>query len=281
MRKLLPLILISILSVADVQSQTVLDGIYVRENIPTRRVVPYTYLREADVMWSKKVWQVIDLNEKMNTPLRFPMSKTTSDRKNLIDVLMDAVNEGSLTGYSMIDDEFTLPLTLEEITKIGNAGVDTTWVTEPEPPYNTKMVVVKREFSYDKIIAYRLKEEWFFDKQRSVIDVRIIGIAPMMYSEDDQGNIREGAIKVPIYWIYYPEARRILANAEVFNRSNDAERKSFDDVFQKRLFTSYIFKEANVFDRRIEAYKQGLNALLEAERIKAEIQNLEHDLWEY
>ena len=262
-------------------AQTVLDGIYVKENVQTRRVVPYTYLREADVMWSKRIWRVIDLNEKMNLPLRYPLSGTTSDRKNLIDVLMNSVNEGSLTAYSTIDDEFTLPMTSEEIEKIGNAGVDTTWVTEPDPPYDTKMVVVEREFSYDKIIAFRIKEEWFFDKQRSVMDVRIIGIAPMMYSEDDQGNIREGAIKVPIYWIYYPEARKILANQEVYNRHNDAERKSFDDIFQKRLFDSYIFKESNVFDRRIEAYKQGINALLEAERIKNEIFVMEHDLWEY
>jgi gliding motility associated protien GldN len=262
-------------------AQTVLDGIYVKENVQTRRVIPYTYLREADVMWSKRIWRVLDLNEKMNLALRYPLSETTADRKNLIDLLMHAVNEGSLTAYSTLDDEFTLPMTSEEIEKIGNAGIDTTWVTEPDPPYETKMVVVEREFSYDKIIAFRIKEEWFFDRQRSVMDVRIIGIAPMMYSEDDQGNIRDGAIKVPIFWIYYPEARKILANHEVFNRHNDAERKSFDDIFQKRIFSSYIFKESNVFDRRIESYKQGINALLEAERIKNEIFEMEHDLWEY
>ena len=262
-------------------AQTVLDGIYVKENVQTRRVVPYTYLREADVMWSKRIWRVIDLNEKMNLPLRYPLSQTTTDRKNLIDVLMDAVNEGSLTAYSTLDDEFTLPMTSEEVEKIGNSGVDTTYVTQPDPPYETEMVVVEREFSYDKIIAFRIKEEWFFDKQRSIMDVRIIGIAPMMYSEDEFGNVREGSIKVPIYWIYYPEARKILANNEVFNRHNDAERLSFDDIFQKRLFDSYIFKESNVFDRRIESYKQGINALLEAERIKHEIFEMEHDLWEY
>jgi gliding motility associated protien GldN len=277
------LIIVFILAVFGLpaMAQTVLDGIYEKENVQTRRMIPYTYLREADVMWSNRIWRVLDLNEKMNLALRYPLSETTSDRKNLIDLLMHSVNEGSLTAYSTLDDEFTLPMTSEEIEKIGNSGTDTTWVTEPDPPYETKMVVVEREFSYDKIIAFRIKEEWFFDKQRSVMDVRVIGIAPMMYSEDEFGNVREGAIKVPIFWIYYPEARKILANNEVFNRHNDAERLSFDDVFQKRLFASYIFKESNVFDRRIESYKQGINALLEAERIKNEIFEMEHDLWEY
>ncbi|HRU61078.1 MAG TPA: gliding motility protein GldN, partial [Bacteroidia bacterium] len=81
--------------------------------------------------------------------------------------------------------------------------------------------------------------------------------------------------------IYYPEARKLFANAEVFNRSNDAERRSFDDIFQKRLFASYIYKESNVYDRRIDDYKQGMNALLESERIKTEITNMEHDMWEF
>ena len=35
----------------------VLDGVYIQEHIPTKRVVQYTHLREADVMWSRKIWR--------------------------------------------------------------------------------------------------------------------------------------------------------------------------------------------------------------------------------
>ena len=113
------------------------------------------------------------------------------------------------------------------------------------------------------------------------MDVRIIGIAPMIYAVDEKGNIREGNIKVPLFWVYYPEARKLFANTEAFNRENDAERRSIDDLFQKRLFASFIFKESNVYDRWISDYAQGINALLESERIKSEITNFEHDMWEY
>src|SRR5205085_10278561 len=133
----------------------------------------------------------------------------------------------------------------------------------------------------EKVIAYRVKEDWFFDKQRSVMDVRIIGIAPLIYDVDEKGAVRPGNVKKPIFWIYYPEVRKLLANAESFNRENDAERRSFDDIFQKRLFGSYIYKESNVYDRRIEDYKQGISALLESERIKNDITNFEHDMWEF
>ena len=262
-------------------SQNVLDGVYVKEHTVERQVIPYPFLREADVMWSKRVWRMIDLNEKMNLPLRFPSSKQTTNRKNLIDLLMDAIQEGTLTAYSTVDDEFVLPLTTKDILSQGGARTDTVQMQRSEPPYETYDTLIAREFSRDKVIGFRIKEDWFFDKQRSVMDVRIIGIAPVMYAIAEDGSVREGNIKMPLFWVYYPEARKLLANAEVFNRENDAARLSFDDMFQKRLFGSYIYKESNVYDRRIEDYRTGINALLESEKIKEDISNFEHDMWEF
>jgi len=256
-------------------------GVYVKEHTIERTPLPYAYLREADVMWSKRIWRIIDLNEKMNLPLKYPLSKQTQDRKSLIDLVMDAVQEGSLTAYTFADDEFTAPVTMKEVESRGGARTDTVKMQRPEPPYDEYDTIIAREFSRDKVIGFRMKEDWFFDKQRSVMEVRIIGIAPLIYAVDQDGNVREGNIKIPLFWIYYPEARKLFANAEVFNRSNDAERRSFDDIFQKRLFASYIYKESNVYDRRIDDYKQGMNALLESERIKTEITNMEHDMWEF
>ena len=281
LRLLFVLMFFLVAGIAYSQTPNVLDGVYVKEHTIERQVIPYPFLREADVMWSKRIWRVIDLNEKINLPLRYPSSKQTTNRKNLIDLLMDAVEEGSLTAYSYMDDEFTLPLTVKDIESRGGSRTDTVQMQRPDPPYDTYDTVIARDFSRDKVIAFRVKEDWFFDKQRSVMDVRIIGIAPLMYAVDEAGNVREGNLKMPLFWIYYPEARKLLANAEVFNRENDAERRSFDDIFSKRLFGSYIYKESNVFDRRIEDYRQGINALLESEKIKESITNFEHDMWEF
>lgn len=260
-----------------VSAQNVLDGVYVKEHYPTRKVIPYTHLREADVMWSKRIWRKLDLREKINQPLYFPIDRI-KDRRSLTQVIMEAVREGSLTAYSASDDEFTLTLTKAEIDKIG-AKTDTMYVENPDPPYDLQMKIVVNEFDPGTVKEYRIKEDWFFDKQRSVQDVRIIGICPVADNIDPvTGEIRGST---PLFWIYFPEARNIFASAEVFNRSNDAERRTLEDVFWKRMFGSYVYKEQNVYDRRIADYKQGIHALLEAERVKDDIFILEHDLWEY
>jgi gliding motility associated protien GldN len=281
MKLRIALFLVAICMAGSTLAQNVLDGVYVKEHTATRTPLAYPYLREADVMWSKRIWRVIDLSEKMNLPLRYPNSKSILERKSLIDIVMDAVAEGSLTAYSYADEEFTLPLTMKEIESRGGARTDTMKMSRPDPPYEEYDTIIAKEFSRDDVIAYRVKEDWFFDKQRSVMEVRIIGIAPLIFAKNEAGEIREGNLRIPLFWIYYPEARKLLANAECFNRYNDAERRSFDDIFQKRLFSSMIYKESNVYDRRIEDYRQGLNALLESERIKSEITNMEHDMWEY
>lgn len=281
MKSRILLLLAAIALTGPLFAQNVLDGVYVKEHTATRTPLSYPFLREADVMWSKRIWRYVDLGEKINLPLKYPLTKSTADRKSLVDVIMDAVSEGSLTAYSAVDDEFTAPVTLKEIESRGGARTDTMQMSRPDPPYDSYDTVITRDFSRDKVIGYRIKEDWFFDRQRSVIEVRIIGIAPMILATNEAGEAREGNQKIPLFWLYYPEARKLFANSEVYNRANDAERRSFDDIFQKRFFSSYIYKESNVFDRRIEDYKQGLNALLESERVKDEITNLEHDMWEY
>ena len=269
--------MLTFVGINSVSAQNVLDGVYVKEHYPTRKVVPYTHLRETDVMWSKRIWRKLDLREKINQPLYFPIDRI-KDRRSLTQVIMEAVREGSLTAYSASDDEFTLTLTKAEIDKIG-AKTDTMYVENPDPPYDLQMKIVVNEFDPGTVKEYRIKEDWFFDKQRSVQDVRIIGICPVADNIDPvTGEIRGST---PLFWIYFPEARNIFASAEVFNRSNDAERRTLEDVFWKRMFGSYVYKEQNVYDRRIADYKQGIHALLEAERVKDDLFVLEHDLWEY
>lgn len=260
--------------------QTILDGAYVKEHIRTKKVVPYPPLREADVLWSKEIWRTIDLREKLNFSLYYPV-EPIKDRMSLFDVIKQAIMvDGSITAYNpgptMDDDEFNFPYSQVELKQIF-MQIDTV-TRENIETGEFEDVIQETELTSEEITQYRLKEFWFFDKQTSTMQVRIIGIAPMreVYSEDGTFLGHQ-----PIFWIYYPEARYVFVNYEAFNPKNDAQRLSYDDLFTKRIFSSYIIKESNPYDRMIYDYAQGLDALLEAERIKEEIFNWEHDLWSY
>ncbi|MBL1233170.1 MAG: gliding motility protein GldN [Vicingaceae bacterium] len=257
------------------QDLKVLDKPWVKENTPTRRVIPYTHVREQDVMWHRRIWREIDLREKINHPLYYPTTKI-DDRKSLFDVIKDAVLAGELSSYDPSDDEFKIKLTPSEaMAKMGDTI--SVLVEDPET-FELVETNTYQEISSVDVVKYHIKEDWFFDRERSIMDVRIMGIAPLVSVLDENGQFK--GLK-SLFWIYFPEARYVFANYDVFNRQNDAERRTFEDIFWKRMFNSYIIKRSNVYDRMLIDYKMGIDRLLEAEQVKEEIFNMEHDVWHF
>jgi gliding motility associated protien GldN len=237
---------------------------------PTEKeVIPYDNVREADVLWQKRIWRIIDSREKMNLPFKYE-GIDWKDLKPLIFVLRDAAVSGEITVYQ--EDNFKVVKLPADVAKIG-AGNDTIPLTDLDGNY-IKDTVLVREFDPTRVSKYRIKEDWFFDEETSTMQVRIIAIAPLYYDDQIQ-------LDLPMFWAHYPTARNVLVKQEVFNPRNDAVRLTWDDLFEMRLFSSYIYKESNVFDRRIQDYLTGTDALRESDRIKQDIFEYEHDVWSY
>ena len=324
------------------QNGGVIDGIYVQEHIPTKRLIPYEFVREADVMFQKRVWRTIDLREKINHPLYLPNDDISpsgewirnNNRWALWTVLKAHILKGDIIMYENVNPNYIAgqpdgdlfkypiekpapgknfktdsifaknvisklagvkmkfeddgvtpiykkdPITGDKITRIDPitqapepvlADPDTTWIKSKD------------------IVEYRIKEDWFFDKERSQFDCRILGIAPVVYFNDKQNfvsidesdNGKVIAKKDILFWLYFPHIRFVLANYNVYNQKNDANWMSFDDLFQKRMFSSTIYKQSNIFDRSLDSYKSGIEALYESQRITEELRNFEHDLWHF
>lgn len=263
--------------------ETPIDGIFKKEHIENQIPTSYASLREADVFYLWRVWRQIDLREKINLPLTWPKSR-------LIDVILDAVLAGELKAYDpnsrgtsnkgYVDDgdEFRVPMTPEQVSAIG-ARRDTQMIRDLNG--EMKQTILDETFNRNDVVAYRLKEEWVFDRQRSIFEPRIIGIAPLALVKNSQGEVISNGALTPLFWIYFPEARNIFAKKEVFNRFNDGQRFSFDDFFIQRMFSSYITKESNAKNERVQDYVTGVDALYEADHIKQKLILYEHDLWEY
>lgn len=308
----------------NVPSEGVVDGVYIQEHIPTKRMIPYEFVREADVIWSRRVWSFIDLREKINHPLYYPFDfyldsnwVKNATRWSLWTVIKHHLLSGDLTLFEPKNpfddfgkiqpdgDQFKYPLRpqpglnyytdkdyRENVDSYLNVLGEKTFRAIPSvltgedsvtyDPFTGDETTVTEEYQEksiilsEHIVQYRLKEEWFFDKERSVLDIRILGIAPVIYQ-----STKEGGKYQELFWLYFPHCRFVFNNYFVYNDANDAQWMSFDDVFWKRRFSSVMYKESNVYDRKIESYRTGVDALMESEKIKEEIRTLEHDVWSF
>ncbi len=249
----------------------------------------YGYVDDRDILWSKTIWEVIDLDERVNFPLYYPTDTIDIgvDRRSLYDVLIKNIKNGKLKDV-YVDSYFTekrnfsdLEATLKkrDTTDYGyeqiNAG------EELSAEY-----INERELSAADIEEYRIKGMWYFDKRQGELKYRLLGIAPVAPDVNfiDDESMDPADAKVELFWVWYPSARQVLHEAKVFNQRNSAQPISFDMLLNARRFNGVIYREDNVHgDRKVNDYiaDNALFQLLEAKRIKEVIRDREQDMWSY
>lgn len=260
----------------DWQPSLVRDGVI--DNVPhVSRPLYWQPIREADVLWKKRVWREIDTRQKQNMAFRFP-GDDNSGGGMFIEIILDAVKKGKIKAYSTMDDRFTTALSKEQILEMTSGTLDTFFVDDPVTGEPTQ-IIKRQDFNPEIVTKFRLKEDWIFDRNLGRMVVRIIGMAPLKDVYNEDGSYRAST---PMFWIYYPEMRDLLAQYEVFNPENDVARMTWDEFFENRFFSSYIMKVSNPFDNTfIGMGLQGTDALYEGQRITEQIFNKEHDMWIY
>ena len=257
------------------------DGFYEKESELIengKKAFEFPYVREADVVWAHRVWRVIDFKEKINQVFFYPVTPDQG-RKNLFTILDEALTEGRIRGFET--DMFAKEVNWEEMkASLAGSEIISRWDTDIDGNEIETFDTILTSLSTEDITMLRIKEDWFIDKNRSVEDVRIIGFALIYMQQKEEGT---PPVQMPLAWIRYndPEVRELLANAEVYNMDNDRARRSYDDIFRKRIFSSYVIRESNDFNRRIEDYARGIDAIMESQRIEDYLFEMEEDMWEY
>jgi gliding motility associated protien GldN len=254
------------------------DGISEKNFIKDRVPIPYDHIRSDDEFWEKKIWQVIDTREKMNLPFQYNVEDESGTNQLFINILLNAVKSGEVQAFSPIDDRFTTVIPFSEVQNKLSGEEKTVRSIDPVTG-EEKMVTTRDEFDPRTVVQYKIKEIWVFDKEASALKVRILGIAPMVSRMNEDGSFRAA---IPLFWVYYPDLRPVLAKFDVYNQNNDAATMSWEDLFEMRFFSSFIIKENNTYNREIKEYiKDGTMRLLEGQAIKDKIFNKEQDMWQY
>ena len=246
--------------------------------------LPYGYVDDRDILWSKIVWEKIDLDERVNFPFYYPVDGSGDQtRKPLYDILVDNIKQGFIVDV-YVDSYFTesrdfndLSATLEKVdtTDLGYEQLNAGEQISDE-------FINRRTLTAADIEEYRIKGIWYFDKRQGELKYRLLGIAPA--APDVNFIDSEETDLVELFWIWFPTAREILHEAKSFNDDNPSRSISFDQLLNSRRFNAVIYKEENVQgDREIQDYipDNAFFQLIEGERIKETIRNKELDMWSY
>ncbi|MES1214241.1 MAG: gliding motility protein GldN [Bacteroidota bacterium] len=257
------------------------DNAFDKNSLTARTPLAYEYLRWDDALYAEKVWRELDLREKINQVFRYE-AESDNGSQIFVNMLLKSVNSGEVTAFA--DERFTTPMSLPEIQQLTVGSADTTAQVDPNDPSKVlRYIVTRASFDAKSVVKLRIKEEWVFDRETSRMFVRILGIAPLKTLYFPNGKERPGSS--PMFWVYYPDLRPMLAKYEVYNPKNMGQsRMTWEELFESRMFGSYIVKSSldNPANRNIRTYiKDPILALLEGDNIKDKIFNYEQDLWAY
>lgn len=244
----------------------------------------YGYVHDRDILMGKTVWEIIDLSEKINFALYFPIDENLgADRRSLYNVLTTAIRSGEISEvYS--DSYFKTKKTLKDIqaslsrvdtTDAGREQVNAGMQVSPE-------YILRSDLTAQDVTQYKIKGYWYFDKRQSELKYRLLGICPVTPDVYTMNSDEKDYIE--LFWVFFPSAREVLHEAKAFNNQNSAMPISFDQILNSRHFNSVIYKEENVYgDRDIKDYMRdnAQNQLLESERVKEKIRDFESDMWNY
>ena len=248
----------------------------------------YGYVDDRDLMWSKVVWEYIDMNERINLPYYYPIHEggITETRKSLFATLLEGINDDKIT--EVFDDTyFTEKLTKKEIeSKLFRIDTSDAGIEALNRGEDIEEYIDKVEISPADIVGFRVKGVWYIDKRQGEMKFRILGIAPVAPDVQTKGKdeLKKVAENISLFWVWYPGARQVLYDMKVFNEKNAAYHLSYDHLLNAKRFSSIIYREENVYGNRdVSDYVRGnsLYQVLESDRIKEDIRDKELDIWNY
>lgn len=263
--------------------------------------------RNDDIVWSRIVYRIVDMREKQNNQLYYPIMPN-SKYKSLLRIILEAHALNGVNGYNKKDADVQ-PDYYSVFPKdsLPSTYAIYTWDEDDQKVNPPRSVIQKNimnnyefndnlygTFAEDQV-KFLLQEVVFFNKHYSRMYTKIIGIAPIYYntfynvnmtnlgmqSKKDEGIWNAFKFSV-LCWYLYDELRPFLAKQYVIPKGNETQRLTYDEFFSQKLYYSYLLGDGNMFDKMLlQTYNSPDKIRKEQIRIETELLNFEQDLWEY
>lgn len=253
--------------------------------------LPYGYIEEKDELWSAVTWEVVDMNDKINQIYHHSNDGLVASNLSLFEALTEGIKSGEIK--EIYDDEyFKNKMDADEaLSRFASIRLDDyaiedmlnmgTPVTREDSLSVTDTVEVRNK----DVEMFMVKGVWYIDRRLGEMKYRLLGLAVLGPDAKTIGKGIEGGDELlPLFWIWYPDARKTLVKYRVFNPDNNSSRVSYDDLLNARRFNSVIYRTENgKGSGALEEYlpKDSDAQIKESERIKNRILELENEMWNY
>lgn len=257
---------------------------YVESETEEDKPIPYPEIEDKDILWSKVVWEVIDLNERINQPYYYTSEDGIESFVSLYEALVMGMKAGEIKEI-YDDDTFMYRLTKDQFA-VRTSKIDTSDYAINQ--LNAGLALEEGDIDYinldtRSVRLIKIKGMWYIDKRMGELRYRLLGIAPMGPDVQSQSFTNEEDY-VDLFWVWYADAREYLHKFKVFNPRNSSSRLSFDDLLNARRFHSIIYKSQGAAGTgKIEEYlpQDSKAQIAESKRIKESILQMETDMWNY
>jgi len=284
------------------------DGIMSTETIDALAdTIATVYHRMDDIVWSKVLYKVVDMRDKQNQQLFFPIRPTATYR-NFFRVIMDALLEGNLRAFGHRDFDISPDFSYQiQKDSLEYVFVDCIWNPDDNTPINSSLVFYDEltnrgefnNFIYEDYVRkqnkFLVKEVVFFNKHYSRLYSKIEAIAPLYFHNETNvtvintggfnksGESYWNALVTSVTcWVLYDELRPYMAKQYIIPKNNAVQRTTYDDFFSKKMYFSYLLGDENMQNRLLlQSYTSPDRIRREQKRIETEMLNFEQDLWEY
>ena len=230
----------------------------------------------GNARWMRTIIRELDLTKETNAPLYYPVQELNGT-VNFFTKMFRLVSEGKINVYKYIGDyeSFEEENLLPFKEMLGNFNI---YFEEVPAGGNqpARYVINASDIPSGEVKSFYVKEEWYFDQNNSLYDVKTVAVCPIAFMLSDVGEQR-----MPMFWAKYEDVYPYIKSDRIMTSNlNNAKLYTVDDYFRFRMFEGEIVKTENLMNLSMQQMYEDPDTLkMEQQKIEDQLLSFNDSLW--